>query len=66
MTKCDFKKVVIRACHRKNEEKLRALGRGKCERIQIEEYGKKSYLQKKNISCQRSISQQIQNATVGR
>ena len=49
MNKCDYKKVVIRACHKKNEEKLRALGRGKCERIQIEDYGKKSYLQKKNI-----------------
>ena len=47
MNKCDYKKVVIRACHKKNEEKLRALGRGKCERIQIEDYGKKSYLQKK-------------------
>ena len=49
MTKYDYKQIVMRACHKKNEEKLRALGRGKCERIQIEEYGKKSYLQKKNI-----------------
>ena len=49
MSKCDYRKIVINTCHRKNEEKLGALGRGKCERIQNEEYGKKQYLQKKNI-----------------
>ena len=47
--KNDYKQILIKACHLKNEEKLRALGRGKCERIQLEEYGKKSYLKKKNI-----------------
>lgn len=50
MTRLDYKKILIQACHRKNEEKLRALARGKCERINHEEYGKKPYLGKKNIS----------------
>ena len=34
--KYDYKQIVIKGCHLKNEEKLRALGRGKCERIQFE------------------------------
>ena len=48
-SKSDYRKIVVNACHRKNEEKLQALGTGKCERIQHEEYGKKQYLLKKNI-----------------
>ena len=49
VTKSEYRKIVIQACHRKNEEKLRALARGKCDRINHEEYGKKQYLSKKNI-----------------
>ena len=42
VTKSEYRKIVIQACHRKNEEKLRALARGKCDRINHEEYGKKT------------------------
>ena len=44
-----YKKTIISACHAKNEDNLRKLARGKCERINHEEYGKKAYFQKKNI-----------------
>ena len=49
MTKYDYRQVLLQACHHKNEEKLRSLARGKCDRINQEEYGKKAYLGKKNI-----------------
>ena len=56
ISKCDYKKIAVNSCHCKNEEKLRALGKGKCERIQNEEYGKKQYLQKKEqISCEAAV-----------
>ena len=47
--KAIYKKNIISACHKNNEENLRKMARGKCERIQNEEYGRKEYLQKKNI-----------------
>ena len=37
------------ACHRSNEKCLRSLAKGKCERIGIEEYGRKEYFRSKNI-----------------
>ena len=44
-----YKKIVIAACHKKNEQNLRGLAKGKCERLNHEEYGKKDYLHMKNI-----------------
>ena len=45
-----YKKVLLEACHTKNEEQLRRQGKGKCERIKDETYGRKDYLGSKNIS----------------
>ena len=44
--KHDYKKLLIQACHTKNDEQLRMMAQGKCARI---EYGRKEYIQKKNI-----------------
>ena len=44
-----YKKSAIAACHKKNEEYMRRLAKGKCERINHEEYGMKEYLRKKSI-----------------
>ena len=45
----DYKKLLLVACHKKNEERLRSLAVGKCERITREAYGRKEYFKKKNI-----------------
>ena len=45
----EFRKILLSACHTKNEELLRLSARGKCERINREQYGKKEYIGKKNI-----------------
>jgi hypothetical protein len=47
--KYEYKKLLLSACHKKNEERLRLLAVGKCERITREPYGRKDYLKKKNI-----------------
>jgi hypothetical protein len=44
-----YKKVLIQAGHIENEKYLRGLAKGKCERISVEEYGRKPYIQQKNI-----------------
>ena len=44
-----YKLNVLKALHRKNEENLRFLAKGKCERILYEQYEKKEYLSNKNI-----------------
>ena len=49
LNKVQFKKLLLQSCHRTNEESLRLLAKGKCERIGVEEYGRKEYIQKKNI-----------------
>ena len=36
-----YKQTVMKALHRKNEENLRLLGKGKCERILYEPYERK-------------------------
>ena len=54
MDKSLYKKLVIEACHRENEKQLRLQAKGKCERLSYEEYGKKEYISKKNISSVRS------------
>ena len=50
LNKAQFKILLLEACHRSNEQSLRLLAQGKCERIGVEEYGRKEYFQKKNIS----------------
>ena len=49
INKGKYVKLLQEALHTKNEEKLRMLARGKCERICTEEYGRKEYLNRKNI-----------------
>ena len=49
-----YKKVVLEACHRANENYLRSQAHGKCERMGQEEYGKKQYISLKNISSVRN------------
>ena len=56
LTKSDqniYMKLVVEALHRKNEETLRGLATGKCERISGEIYEKKDYILYKNISLAR-------------
>ena len=45
------RKLITRACHKVNENKLRnkIQGKQKCDRIEKEKYGKKEYLKSKNI-----------------
>ena len=47
--KSKYVKMVNFALHQKNEENLRVLAKGKCERFISEEYGRKEYISKKNI-----------------
>ena len=42
MPKTLYRKIVVKACHRKNEQNLRNQAKGKCLRINDEEYGKKT------------------------
>ena len=49
LNKEDYKLLLIQACHLRNEENLRLMAQGKCARILTETYGKKDYIQKKNI-----------------
>ena len=51
MNKKDYKQIDMEACHRKNKENLLLLARGKCERLQWEEYGKKTTQQQKYRGC---------------
>ena len=51
--KQDYKKILMEACHMKNKENLQVLARGKCERIQWEEYKKKPYIGNKTIQSVR-------------
>ena len=45
----DYKVILLQASHLRNEENLRLMAQGKCARILTETYGKKEYIQKKNI-----------------
>ena len=47
--KDQYKILLIEACHRNNEKSLRLLAKGKCERIEFEQYGRKEYFKMKNI-----------------
>ena len=53
LNKVQFKKLLLQSCHRTNEQNLRLLAKGKCERIGVEEYGRKEYVQNKNIASVR-------------
>ena len=48
-----YKQSILKALHKENEIRLRLLGKGKCERIEFESYGKKDYLSSKNLSSVR-------------
>ena len=49
MSKGKYVKILQEALHKKNEEMLRIFAKGKCERISSEKYGRKEYIEKKNI-----------------
>ena len=51
LKKHKYRKILLKACHKENEENLRskANGKTKCEHIQNEEYGKKNYVDSKQI-----------------
>jgi hypothetical protein len=51
--KSTYMKIFVEACHKSNEEDLRSLATGKCERISQETYEKKEYILFKNISTAR-------------
>ena len=47
--KSEYLILVREALHKKNENMLRLLATGKCERIIREDYGKKQYISTKDI-----------------
>ena len=49
VSKGKYVQILNRALHKKNEQWLRILAKGKCERFTNEEYGRKDYISKKNI-----------------
>ena len=50
LSKSEYRKLVVQACHAMNEKILLTQAKGKCERINYEKYGKKEYIYLKNIS----------------
>ena len=57
MSKKEYRKIVIKACQDKDEEKLRkeAEEKEKCRRIMKDKYGKKEYFKNKNIKEVRNM-----------
>ena len=55
--KSDYKKILVQACHIRNEAILRKMSEGKekCSRMTHEEYRQKDYMEEKNISEVRNI-----------
>ena len=53
LDKYKYSQLVIRALHSKNEQMLKLLAHGKCERINSEEFGKKEYISSKDIQSVR-------------
>ena len=47
LNKGKYVQILQEALHRMNEEKLRIVAKGKSERINTEEYGRKKYLERK-------------------
>ena len=55
LCKTKYKSILIEACHRKNEVRLRAQASDiKCLRLKKEKYGKKEYLDNQNITNTRN------------
>ena len=55
LSKAKYKILVMKACHLKNEERLRLKASGlKCERMKSEEYGRKTYVSKKSMEESRN------------
>ena len=52
-----YRKIVVEACHKANEQLLKKLaeGKNKCERMKGEEYGKKEYVKNNPIYHVRQI-----------
>ena len=52
-----YKKQVIEACHKTNEDRIRRsiASSKKCDRIKEEEYGRKKYFKEKNIKYVREL-----------
>ena len=57
LSKKVYRKLVTKACHKENENRLRnkMQGKQKCERIEKEIYGKKDYMKSKDISSARQM-----------
>ena len=53
LDKYKYSQLVTRALHSKNEQMLKLLAHGKCERINSEEFGKKEYISSKDIQSVR-------------
>ena len=54
--KTKYREYVTQACHRLNEQRLRSQATDiKCARIPTESYGKKKYIQEKNIGDTRNL-----------
>ena len=55
LNKTDYKNLLLKACHSKNEDRLRLQATDtKCARIKNESYGKKKYINSTNIEESRS------------
>ena len=55
LNKTDYKSLLLKACHSKNEERLRLQAtETKCARIKTESYGKKEYINNSNIKESRN------------
>ena len=52
-----YRKIVLKACHKKNKERLKrqAEGKEKCWRIAEDDYGKKAYIKNENIQQVRDM-----------
>ena len=52
MSKSSYRRKLVAACHKKNEEKIKSESEGKvkCERILAEVYGRKSYINDEQIN----------------
>ena len=55
LSKTVYRQILVKACHKRNEMNLREKAQGKCERINTEPYGKKSYICEKNIHQVRQL-----------
>ena len=54
-SKTVYRQIVVKACHKQNELMLREKAQGKCDRINTETYGKKTYIGNNNIHQVRQL-----------